>query len=740
VKKLLLVLLSGLALVGNSARGQVPSPLHTVVRFNVNTFGTNFGTLDIELFDQEKPETVRNFLMYVYSGAYSNIALHTIFESKINNFKVLEAGHVRIEDPTSTSPFNGYAVYKDFGYIPNEYSVGPELSNVYGTIATVRASGQTNSASYEWAINLRDNPYLNTIDGGVTVFGRVVNSTDARSGTNLLNFFNGLTSSNGLASVFINFRELFNTPVSFDRQSLPQLNELFTIQTSIIQGGSPRDTTLPTVQVTEPTSGFFTSSTPSVTFSGTASDNQEVARVLYDSPAVRSGVATGKTNWTVEVRLGAGTNKVSVRSVDYFGNESIMEERQIFNPFVQVGLTVIGKGKVIGLTNGQYLKLGETNRLEARPAPGSHFIGWRDAFTFGGRIVQFTTDQFVGTNEGFPTNITAMFGKTFLGLSNGTYSGLFFSPTSSIPRNSGSISFNLTPSGEYIGRLNPIGASYAIRGKFNTAGASLIVGSRGSDTLALELFLPEDPSTEVITGRYYYDGVNFSPVVLYKVPKFTRANPTPLAGTYSFTISPTDNPAIIAADGYGHGSFTIDPLGRIKAVATLADGTVMKQTGKLVKYNNWPFLALGNNGREAILGWGVFESTNAFSVPVSWWAPHFPGNTNQTARMDAASFSPSARLADWTSGTLTLSGDELDAPVIADVTLSDDGQITVDPNPNNVQFSRPDAKGQITGSFTHPVTGETTPLQGAALQSSNIVAGFTGVKTNNGGFIIRRKP
>jgi hypothetical protein len=48
---------------------QTPETNHTVVRFDVLAAGTNFGKLDMELFDQEKPETVKNFLLYVYSGA-----------------------------------------------------------------------------------------------------------------------------------------------------------------------------------------------------------------------------------------------------------------------------------------------------------------------------------------------------------------------------------------------------------------------------------------------------------------------------------------------------------------------------------------------------------------------------------------------------------------------------------------------------------------------------------------------
>src|SRR5215218_10352864 len=51
---------------------------NTIVRFEF-VGGTNaLGVADVELFDQEKPETVRNFLLYVRSGAYSNSFLHRL--------------------------------------------------------------------------------------------------------------------------------------------------------------------------------------------------------------------------------------------------------------------------------------------------------------------------------------------------------------------------------------------------------------------------------------------------------------------------------------------------------------------------------------------------------------------------------------------------------------------------------------------------------------------------------------
>jgi hypothetical protein len=62
----------------------------------------------------------------------------------------------------------------DFGEIENEYNVGRTFSNTYGTIAMARLSGQADSATNEWFINLGDNAVLDSVDGGFTVFGRVI--------------------------------------------------------------------------------------------------------------------------------------------------------------------------------------------------------------------------------------------------------------------------------------------------------------------------------------------------------------------------------------------------------------------------------------------------------------------------------------------------------------------------------------------------------------------------------------
>ena len=51
----------------------------------------------------------------------------------------------------------------------------PGLSNLRGTFALARIGGQINSGTNNWFINTKDNVFLDTVDEGFTVFGRVVN-------------------------------------------------------------------------------------------------------------------------------------------------------------------------------------------------------------------------------------------------------------------------------------------------------------------------------------------------------------------------------------------------------------------------------------------------------------------------------------------------------------------------------------------------------------------------------------
>ncbi len=128
---------------------------------------TNFGDIGLELFVEQAPVTVDNFLQYTNTGFYDFLIFHRI----IPGF-MIQGG--------------GYFIYQNTVYqasrgdaIVNESYNG--LSNLRGTIAMAR-SQDPNSATSEFYINHVDNPELDrsqAADGlGYCVFGRVISGMD----------------------------------------------------------------------------------------------------------------------------------------------------------------------------------------------------------------------------------------------------------------------------------------------------------------------------------------------------------------------------------------------------------------------------------------------------------------------------------------------------------------------------------------------------------------------------------
>ena len=137
----------------------------------LGTFHTPVGSWQVEFFDEDKPVTVSNFLKYATSGRYQNQFIH-----RWDDAFVIQGGGWRVD--TSGQQWQ-IAPVERYGNITNEYSVGRTFSNSYGTIAMARQAGNTNSASSEWFFNLGDNSFLDRVDGGFTVFGRLVGGTNA---------------------------------------------------------------------------------------------------------------------------------------------------------------------------------------------------------------------------------------------------------------------------------------------------------------------------------------------------------------------------------------------------------------------------------------------------------------------------------------------------------------------------------------------------------------------------------
>ena len=127
----------------------------------VVSISSSVGNFNIELFDDSAPLSVRNFLNYVESGRYNR----TIIHRSVPAF-VIQGGGLSFQSQNNTL----IQIELD-APILNEF----RLSNIRGTVSMAKVSGDPNSATSQWFINLADNSTsLDVQNGGFTVFGRIV--------------------------------------------------------------------------------------------------------------------------------------------------------------------------------------------------------------------------------------------------------------------------------------------------------------------------------------------------------------------------------------------------------------------------------------------------------------------------------------------------------------------------------------------------------------------------------------
>lgn len=133
---------------------------------------TNLGPIDWNLLPSA-PVTVANFLAYANAGDYTNVMIHRSAWTNNNTAThTPSTGHFVIQGGGFVwHPDNSLVPLTSRGQIQNEFSVA--RSNLRGTVAMAKVGGQPNSATSQWFINMIDNTFLDTNNGGFTVFARV---------------------------------------------------------------------------------------------------------------------------------------------------------------------------------------------------------------------------------------------------------------------------------------------------------------------------------------------------------------------------------------------------------------------------------------------------------------------------------------------------------------------------------------------------------------------------------------
>lgn len=123
---------------------------------------TSYGVIKVELFEDQAPITVKNYLQYVDDKHYDG----TIFHRVIDGFMIQGGGYTPgLDEKKTREP------------IKNESTNG--LKNLRGTIAMARLN-DPDTATAQFYINVVDNENLDRGGGrpGYCVFGRVIDGME----------------------------------------------------------------------------------------------------------------------------------------------------------------------------------------------------------------------------------------------------------------------------------------------------------------------------------------------------------------------------------------------------------------------------------------------------------------------------------------------------------------------------------------------------------------------------------
>ncbi|MCW8923415.1 MAG: peptidylprolyl isomerase [Gammaproteobacteria bacterium] len=194
----------------------------TVVRLNIQQ-GVDEDTVDLRLYDTDKPVTVSNYMSYMLSGSYDNSFIHR----SVPGFVIQGGGYNY--DPNNSDFLTSFSAIPEQPAISNELG----LSNLRGTIA-MATLGDPDSATSQWFINLVDNS--SSLDSGYTVFGEVLNDGMQTIDTIANHPIDGRTDID-TAFGQLPLIDYISDPIQTDNLvQIKQMTELFTITSDINYG------------------------------------------------------------------------------------------------------------------------------------------------------------------------------------------------------------------------------------------------------------------------------------------------------------------------------------------------------------------------------------------------------------------------------------------------------------------------------------------------------------------------
>ncbi len=521
---------------------------------------------------------------------------------------------------------------------------------------------------------------------------------------------------------------------------------------NIIENDPFPDTKVPVLAVTSPVNGARFQVTDSITFTGSASDNESVDRVIYRLNRgvwqILPGIVPGPTAaWSIPLNpldLIVGFNTLDVKAIDNDGNES-RTFSSIFKRIQLRTLTTTTSGSGLGSIKPTppTFEVGDLVKLQAVPAVGSVFGGWTGYDVSSNRLFTFAMpDQDVTLNAEFGLN-------PFTPATSGSYSGLVGTdPDPFYFETSGYMGLVVGPTGSVTGKLTFSGAKYSFKGEFLSNGTlSVTIPRKNTSPIQIELTIDLDASAAG-TRRAIGTLATASSVSNVTVERaaYSKAVPAPvgLVKPYTVILPPAVPLGNLFQDprAYGVAQMKIDANGLVKWKGVLPDGSVAVQAQALTKDNTWPmFLSLYKN-RGVLLGRMTMDTApmdSDMNGKYNWFKPvlerdlYFPlgFKIEQNDALGSIYTPPTAGRALLgfsdlpNNASITIAEGSLLVPIVKAATyLATNAIIITTPAADALKLNMNAKTGDLTGSFVHQVSGRSTVVKGILFQKQQAAFSF----------------
>ncbi|HWH70977.1 MAG TPA: hypothetical protein VNT26_16430, partial [Candidatus Sulfotelmatobacter sp.] len=382
---------------------------------------------------------------------------------------------------------------------------------------------------------------------------------------------------------------------------------------------------------------------------------------------------------------------------------------------------------------GQWLELGKTYQLIARPGPGCLFSNWTGGVASDCRVLgNSPTLTFVMQSN---LAVRANFVPNPFGRMAGSFAGLFYAPGGLTLSNAGYFSATLTPGGAFTARVQHQTKSYALSGQLAVDGSWHTPSISGAPGLSAHLQLDLQQG-ERLTGWLSNEWWT-ADLQAYRGAT-SKSAPAPQVGQYTLVIPGSDSPAALPG-GHGALAVNVSASGAVTVSGTLGDGEPFAASTLVSRQGQWPLFGTPYGKAGLLLGWLSFTPDPAdpvaLSGTVAWLKPGqiqtklYPNGFTWPCQEGypnafGSAFTNRVTLLNCTNGVVVLEAGNLPQSQTNGFTFGPANQVRT-ANGLKLTFTNTGLKaGLFSGSMFVGSEGKSAKFNGALLQNRNCGYGW----------------